>query len=121
MGWHHCWAGQDGKWEDGEGAWPEELGGLAMVGSGEQGAAPRCGKKDPSTLFTWAPGGPKAICSSGWPFRGAFAEVSHPALSVGALTLSGGTGITGSMVGPRGCRTSPLGRDGAFVTEGEGD
>lgn len=90
-----------------------------MVGSGEQGAAPRCGKKDPSTLFTWVPGGPKAICSSGWLLRGTFAEVSHPALSVGALTLSGRTGITGRMVGPRGCRVSPLCRDGAFGAEGE--
>lgn len=92
-----------------------------MVGSGEQGAAPRCGKKDPSTLFTWVTRGPKAICSSEWPFRGTFAEVSHPALSVGALTLSGGTEITGRMVGPRGCRTSPLCREGAFVAEGAED
>ena len=88
-----------------------------MVVSREEGAAPRCGKKDPSTLFTWVPEGPKAICSSGWPFRGTFAEVSWPALSVGPLTLSGRTEITGRMVGPRGCRTSPLCRGGAFVAE----
>lgn len=86
-----------------------------MVGSGEEGAAPRCGKKDPSTLFTWVPEGPKAISSSGGPFGGMSAEVSWPALSAGPFTLSGGTGTTGRMVGPRGCRTSLLCRGGVLV------
>lgn len=113
MGWYHCCGGWDDGWEDGEGAWPKELGELAMVGSKEEGATPRCGKNDPSMLFTWVPEGPKAICSSEWPFRGMFAN--RPALSVGPLTLSGGTGITGRVVGPHGCGTSPLCRGGAFV------
>lgn len=117
MGWCHCCGGRDGGWEEGERAWPKELGGLVTVGSGVKGAAPRCGRKDPSTLFTWVPQGPKAICPSVWPFRGVFAEVSWPALPVGPLTLSGGTGITGRMVGPRSCRMSPLCRGGEFVAE----
>lgn len=100
-----------------EGAWPKELEGLVMVGSREEGAAPRCGKKDPSTLFTWVTEGPKAICSSGWPFRDTFAKVSWLALYVGPLTLSGRAGIKGRMVGPRGCGTSTLCRGGAFVAE----
>lgn len=117
MGRYHCCGGRDDGWEDGEGAWPKELGGLAMVGSREESAAPRCGKKDPSTLFTCVPEGPKAVCSSGWPFTGTFAKVSWPVLSMGPLTLSGRTGITGRMVGPRGCRMSPLCRSDTFVVE----